>query len=272
MSFDPIFFLMQREGLITRPCICTAFNELLGAGVSQKGRYYIAFFQLAIGIERAEKLVIILDHMIKNELAPPGEKATRKHKHDLLLLHDNAKAVAGSRSITKSISFELKPLHRRMLQFLTEFANGARYANLDALASGKSTKEPLVEWNGIMDDIFKEDLSEAEKASIIQAAAAQTSLMTGRAVVLAHDLTNNSLSVESMIQQELFMKATAPYVLWNLVILVLPITELVSQLAVEARRISAKRGTVNMIIPHMDEFYDFLYLDQEYVISRESWT
>ena len=68
------------------------------------------------------------------------------------------------------------------------------------------------------------------------------------------------------------MKATAPYVLWNLVILVLPITELVSQLAVEARRISAKRGTVNMIIPHMDEFYDFLYLDQEYVISRESWT
>ena len=37
MPFNHDFFLMQREGFITESCICTAFNELLGATVSQKG-------------------------------------------------------------------------------------------------------------------------------------------------------------------------------------------------------------------------------------------
>src|SRR5271157_2983067 len=111
MPFDPVFFLIQRERYITRSCICTAFNELLSATVSQKGRYYIAFFQLAIGIERTEKLAIILDHMIENDLMPPGSRATRKFNHDLLLLHDNAKSIAESRPISQGISFEVKPLH-----------------------------------------------------------------------------------------------------------------------------------------------------------------
>ena len=270
MPFDPVFFLMQREGYITRSCICTAFNELLSATVSQKGRYYIAFFQLAIGIERTEKLAVILDHMIKNDLRPPGSRAIKKFNHDLLVLHDNAKSIAESRPITQSISFEVKPLHRRMLVFLTDFANGARYANLDALASGTSHEEPLVEWNAIMWEIFKEDLSQ-EEASIFQEAHARTSLMQGRAVVMAHDLENKPLSVGSMILLELLLKAIGPYVLWNLVILILPITELVSRLAAEAQRISAKKGTTDMTIPEMDEFYDFLCLDQKYVLSRASW-
>lgn len=271
MPFDPVFFLIQREGYITRSCICTAFNELLSATVSQKGRHYIAFFQLAIGIERTEKLAVILDHMIENDLMPPGSSATRKFKHDLLLLHDNAKSIAESRPITQSISFEVKPLHRRMLDFLTDFANGARYANLDALASGTSPAEPLVEWNAIMWEIFKEDLSQEQEASILQEADARTSLMQGRTVVMAHDLENKPLTVGSMILLELLLKAIGPYVLWNLVILILPITELVSRLAVEAQRICVKKGTTDMTIPQMDEFYDFLCLNQKYVLSRESW-
>jgi len=271
MPFDPVFFLMQREGFISRSCICTAFNELLGATVNQKGGYYIAFFQLAIGIERTQKMAIILDHMIDHQLKRPGLNTVKKYGHDLLRLHEHARSIAQRRSITQSISFEMKPLHRRMLNFLTVFANGARYANLDALASGTSPEEPLVEWNAILWEIFKGDLPEEKKASILQEADARTSLMQGRTVVMAHDLENKPLTVGSMILLELLLKTIGPYVLWNLVILILPITELVSRLAAEAQRISVKKGTTDMTIPQMDEFYDFLCLDQNYVLSRVSW-
>ena len=97
----------------------------------------------------------------------------------MLALHDNAKKIANSRSFTESISFELKPLHRRMLNFLTEFANGARYLNLDALASGTAPEEPLTEWNGITNEIFNHDLPEDEKTSIRQKAVRWSSLMQG---------------------------------------------------------------------------------------------
>ena len=43
------------------------------------------------------------------------------------------------------------------------------------------------------------------------------------------------------------------------------------RVAAEAQRISAKKGTTDMTIPEMDEFYDFLCLDQKYVLSRASW-
>jgi hypothetical protein len=142
MPFDRVFFLMQKEGYITSSCIRTAFNELLAAQINQKGCFYIAFFQLAIGIERTEKLAIILDHMIENELKPPGSNVIKSFSHDLVKLHDEAKRIAQRRPATQGISFELAPLHRRMFGFLAEFANGARYANLDALASGKSFEDP----------------------------------------------------------------------------------------------------------------------------------
>jgi len=275
MSFDPVFFQMQREGYITRSCICTAFNELLGATVNQKGRYYTAFFQLAIGIERTQKLAIILDHMIHDTLLPPGERAIRKFSHDVQQLYDKATSIAKSRTITDSILFDLKPLHRRMLAFLADFANGARYANLNALASGKSPKEPpkepLEEWEAIMWDTFKKDVPEEKKQSILQEAAARTSLMQDWTIVMAHDLKNRPLSVATMILLELWLKAVSPYILWNLVILILPITDLVCQLADELRNTYASKGTKDMTIPHMNEFYDFLCLDQEYVLSRESW-
>ena len=270
--FDPVFFLMQREGYITRSCICTAFNELLGATVIQKGRLYSGFFQLATGIEHAEKLIIILDHMIENQLRPPGLKATRRFGHDLLQLHDNAKSIAHSRSITQDISFELNPIHRRMLNFLSDFANGARYANLDALASGTTLKEPLTEWNAILAEIYESDLSDELKSALLREAAAWTSMFQGRAVVMVHDLEDQPLSVGTMIPQELLMKAISPYVLWNLVAMIHPIAELVSELASECQRISAAQGTAAMVIPHMDEFYDFLRLDPEYVHSRRSWS
>jgi len=269
MSFDPMFFHLQLEGFITRSCICNGFNELLGATADQRGRYYTAFFQLSIGIERIEKLAVILDHWIHHNLDPIGEETLkRKFGHDLLKLHDKASAIAQSRTSTGSISFNLMPLHRRMLEFLTAFANGARYANLTSLASGKPFLDPLEGWQNIMWEVFKGDVPEGQKSSILKEADAWTLMLQDRGTVLAHDFKNRPLNVASKILLEVWLKAVSPYTLWNLVILIFPITELACQLADEVRNICASKGIKDMTVPHMDEFYDFLCLDKEYVLSR----
>jgi hypothetical protein len=88
---------------------------------------------------------------------------------------------------------------------------------------------------------------------------------------MAHDLVNKPLSIGSMILLELMIKALGPYVIWNLIQLLVPPAKLVCKLADEARGISISKGSQAMIIPHMDEFYEFLVLDLEYVLSRTSW-
>jgi len=41
--------------------------------------FYSAFFELSIGFERVLKLVLILDHMARNQLVPPDSKAVEDY-------------------------------------------------------------------------------------------------------------------------------------------------------------------------------------------------
>jgi hypothetical protein len=66
------------------------------------------------------------------------------------MLFEKTRSIANNRPATQSIDFDLKPLRRRILEFLSDFANGARYENLDALVSGGSAREPFVEWQDIL--------------------------------------------------------------------------------------------------------------------------
>lgn len=52
--------------------------------------FYSAFFKLSIGFERVLKLVLILDHMARNQLAPPDSKAAENYGHKLRALFDTA--------------------------------------------------------------------------------------------------------------------------------------------------------------------------------------
>jgi len=131
MSFSPMYFLLQQEGFITRSCITTGLTEIRNAHIGEKGKYYTAFFQLAIGIERMAKLSLILDHMATNNLQPPGENTVRKYSHNIDGLYASAQKIAEREQCAFSTKFELSPIQSRILSFLSEFARSTRYANLD---------------------------------------------------------------------------------------------------------------------------------------------
>ena len=71
--------------------------QLLGSGATslgrasygdQMGEYYTAFFGLTIGLERLAKLILVVDHAIKNGGTMPDEKVVRMYGHKLVSLLD----------------------------------------------------------------------------------------------------------------------------------------------------------------------------------------
>lgn len=271
MSFSPMFHLLSREGYITQSCIATGLTEARNANLGDRGRYYTAFFQLSIGLERMAKLALILDHMVSHQLAPPGGTAIRKYSHDLDTLYRAASAAAQNRGWNPSAELTTSPFADRILSFLSRFAKGARYANLDALASGTVASEPLEEWNQILQDVLLTDSSSRKRERIAQDSAAFGHLLKDAAFVRAHDLANRSMTLEDWYAQPQLLDEAAKHAVWHLVLVTAPLKEIVGYLSRLAADINRKQTLSTVHIPTMSEFYTFLWVDRPYVLRKKRW-
>lgn len=84
---NPVFSLLQQEGYLTRSSLYTGFSSLSKGNINNnKGDFYVAFFQLSIGLERLMKLTLILDYMAANELRLPDNKWLKGFSHNLVEL------------------------------------------------------------------------------------------------------------------------------------------------------------------------------------------
>lgn len=92
-AFSPTWFLLEQEGLLAQSCLCNGLTALRRTNLGdKKGLFYSAFFELSIGFERVLKLILILDHMARNKLIPPGSKTVEAYGHKLRTLFDAAKS------------------------------------------------------------------------------------------------------------------------------------------------------------------------------------
>ena len=107
---------------------------------------YSAFFQAAVGLERLMKLVVMIDHNVKHDLDNPTNEQLKRIGHDLIVLYDRCSALAGELSLTASEWFGGDSLERQFLVFLSTFAKGSRYYNLDTISGGGKNPDPVKEW------------------------------------------------------------------------------------------------------------------------------
>jgi hypothetical protein len=119
MRFSPTWYLLEQEGLLAQACLCNGLTALRRANLGdKKGLFYSAFFELSIGFERVLKLVLILDHMARNQLVPPDSKAVEDYGHKLRALFDAAKSVCAVRKVTALDGFQADSLPIVILSFL----------------------------------------------------------------------------------------------------------------------------------------------------------
>lgn len=272
MSFSPVFFRLQQEAYIFQSCLATGLREARDANLAEKGRYFTAFFQLSIGAERLAKLDLILDHMASNGLAPPGEAAIKSFGHDITSLYRSAEAVVVRRGYSFAGDFTPSATGGKLLAFLSDFARSTRYANMDALASGKAAlADPLAEWKALLTSVIESELSPDKRDDIERMAAEFEEEMGDGVVVVAHDLDATPFKVSSYMAQSNLQAIGARFLVWHLVELLRPLRALLWELGHEAREVNIQQSKAVMHIPDMGDFAQYLLLDKSHVVMADDW-
>ena len=96
LRFSRTFTLLQQEGHLARTSLLSGIDLLLKANLDEQniGKFYSAFFQLTIGIERILKLVVITNHMLENNYTPPtDEELRKKYGHNIKATYLHALTV-----------------------------------------------------------------------------------------------------------------------------------------------------------------------------------
>jgi len=150
MVFSPQWQALGREAELAGAQIALGVTALGRADHTRLGDYTIAFFSLAIGLERLGKLIVIADHAIGHRGEFPDNNFLKKKiSHDLGLLLDYCENVSATRRSTNEYSKRPNDkVHQGIIQTLSEFGTLTRYYNLDLLAGGRAAKleEPVGAW------------------------------------------------------------------------------------------------------------------------------
>lgn len=162
--FGPTFLLLQQEGHLIHSCTTVGLTALRQAHIGDKGRYYTAFFQLSIGLERTLKVIIILNHMAEHALHPPSPGTLKEYGHKLLQLFEAVREVPTSKAPHPLSQVHPGTIEYDILEHLSGFANGARYFNLDTLSSPQGPADPLAQWGRILRRILEDDVPPRERS------------------------------------------------------------------------------------------------------------
>jgi hypothetical protein len=265
-TFSQTYQLLEQESLIVRSCLCTGLTDLRKAN-QEKGRNYTAFFQLSIGIERMAKLALILDYMAQNNLQAPGERHVRAYGHDLVTLYNKVKSTSQLRGHEIASSFALSPLATQVLEFLSDFAKGMRYANLDELATGSSQRKPLEEWRLILQGA----VSSKVKAKTAKRSNAIAKVLENKISLISSDLAGTPLSLASYIYEPVLSDAASKHLIRELLSLLAPLRDFIVETSCTANQVPAACCQSTTHIPIMSEFFEFIWLDTKYLQRKKRW-
>jgi hypothetical protein len=149
MAFSQEWHALGREAELAAEQIASGVTALGRASHAQKGYYTQAFFGLSIGLERLAKLIIICDYAIENSGRFPSNDELKKCRHDIASLVDICETLSTKhRTGKKHADRPNEPVHRGIIETLTEFGKLSRYYNLDLITQGKATRlpEPIEAW------------------------------------------------------------------------------------------------------------------------------
>lgn len=165
--------------------------------------------------------------MSQNNLLVPGRAAVKAYGHDLQALVTNVESTARTRGHALSSAFPSSTLCASVLAFLSEFANGMRYANLDALATGTYQRDPLNEWNSILQMVAAHHVRSATRQRVVSQAAGIAHALGGNVAVIANDLSGKPLTAMTVHSESTLLDHASKHIVWELVTLLCPLRDVV---------------------------------------------
>ena len=234
MMVTPTWYLLQQEGFLAQSCLCNGLTALRQANLGDgKGRFYSAFFELSIGLERVLKLVLILDHTARQQLQPPDTKTVKNYGHKLSALFDSAKIISTARGITALDDFPDSSLPMVMLRFLNDFAHTeGRYSNINQLTKQgrQASTDPIARWGEIASQIMQTHAKPSERQRAKDAETAAEMAFGESAISFINDLDQQPLDVAALRARAAELDIAAKYAVFAMVTLVAALREVVGSL------------------------------------------
>lgn len=275
IRFSPTWILLEQEGLLTQACLCNGLTALRHANVGdKKGLFYSAFFELSTGFERMLKLVLILDHMARNQLAPPDSNAVEAYGHKLRSLFDATKAVCTTRSITGLETFQPDSLPIVILGFLDDFAHpGGRYSNINKLTGHKhrAMADPIEYWGEIVNQIMREHATPRERKRAELNGQMARLAFGDAAISLISDLNQRPMDVMPLHVRASELDTAAKHAIYALVALIAALRDVIESLCDSAWEANPAGRSAIPDIPEMKEFFQFAWADKTYVLRKRRW-
>lgn len=275
MRFSPTWYLLEQEGLLAQACLCNGLTALRRANLGdKKGPFYSAFFELSIGFERVLKLVLILDHMARNQLVPPDSKTVEDYGHKLRALFDAAKAVCAARNVTELDGFQADSLPIVILGFLDDFAHpGGRYSNINKLTGHRhqAMADPIARWGEMASQIMRTQANARERERA-QLNGRMASIAFGDAAAsLMCDLDQQHMDVASLHVRASELDTAAKYAIYALVTLIAALRDVIDSLCESAWAVNRAAQAGAAEVPAMKEFFQFAWADRQYVMRKRRW-
>ncbi|WP_417661234.1 hypothetical protein [Pseudomonas sp.] len=278
--FSQTFGHLQQEGYLVKSSLLSGFDHLLKANFSDDayGHFYSAFFHLSIGIERILKLAVITSHMIENDFKPLTDAQLKADfGHKINKLYGHTIKIANKHSLEKYISPESESVDFELLEFLTDFANQARYYNLSMVSTPAAKESPLARWYGLAMRVLEDEYSFSKMCKDANKLfyEPEQNMMAG--YTYERDFEGHPMTYYDVTLRFRRTAKSAPYMVWRLIKLLKPVYEAHHDISMTAHEIEAahqqdqKSRPRLPTIPYMYEFFPFLLATRADSIRRKRW-
>lgn len=232
----------------------------------EKGSVYVALFNLATGLERLFKAVVIAEHMALHALVAPSKKQLRVYGHNLRGLYDTCVVIGTKHGRALTARFEFDALDKSIVDLLSDFGEGARYHNLDVLGGAPVSADPLARWAGLL-GLAAAEVSDGLKTRIRNGTADTAAMMADSTMVVMTGLEGKSLTLAEALERPYLHGAAAPHLVWRLVRL---IDSFVPVLDSTCRAVN-ELAKAALLPVAMAEFFEWLWADRAHVLRKRKW-
>lgn len=182
------FDALCKEAQFTVEMLCSGYTEIRKANYAKRGVYFQAFTSLSTGFEHIGKLCYLLIYAIEHGGSFPTDNDLKNvFRHDIIKLYRLILEFKNKHDIKYDFLQDLdKPIYQSILNVLSRFAKGDRYANIDLLINNRSYDDPISVWYKDVDlVIFQEKISDKKKEKI-KTNASLIHALTSEFVMIAH--------------------------------------------------------------------------------------
>jgi hypothetical protein len=264
-NYPPSFLLLQQEGHLISSCLALGLTELRAANVHNKGAFYSSLLNISVGMERLMKAIIIMQHMLNNDLLAPTKNQLKNYGHNIIELYDECVKISISNKVKLPNRRSLNNTNQKLLELLSDFAQTTRYHNLDALSTQQAGKDPLEHWGKIMLLILEQDVTKQQRGKILKTARMVASNIDDMTMTIMQGLNKQPLTTEEALALPGLHDQAVGYAVLHLMNIFSPIRDLISELSRLAY------GFDVAPFPQMQEFLEWIYDDRQYVLRKRKW-